>query len=126
MKPLDELLKKLKKKSVSLPSWMMPLGNEVIVYRGLHYARKFNPNHDPQNGQFTTAEGAGNTSHGEFQVASNDGTPGNNQAQNRQFRDAVRILKLTPEQAERLHREISDQNMGFHDILRTGRDMFDK
>jgi hypothetical protein len=38
---------------------MIPFGNEVIRYDGVEYMRKFNPYHDPHNGQFTTAEGAG-------------------------------------------------------------------
>lgn len=45
------------------------------------------------------------------------GTPGNNQAQNRQVRDVVRNIGLSPSQRDLLHREISGQNLGYHEIL---------
>lgn len=51
------------------------------------------------------------------QYAAGQGTPGNNQAQNKQFNDVVRIARLTPDQAQMLHREVSGQNYGFHEIL---------
>jgi hypothetical protein len=59
-------------------------------------------------------------------LVGSDGTPGGNQAQNKQFRDVVKILQLTPNQAQQLHREISSQGLGFHEILQIGRDMFGK
>lgn len=69
---------------------------------------------------------ANNADDSPMNIAANDGTPGNNQAQNRQFRDVVNILGLTPDQARQLHDEISGENYGFHEILQTGRDMFGK
>ena len=43
--------------------------------------------------------------------------PRNNQAQNKQFRDAVRDAGgLTKEQQQRLHREIGKENWGYHEI----------
>jgi hypothetical protein len=59
-------------------------------------------------------------------LVGNDGAPRNNQAQNRQFRAVVKILQLTPGQAQQLHREISGQGLGFHEILQIGREMFGK
>ena len=52
----------------------------------------------------------------------NGSTPGNNQAQNRQFRDATR--GLSKQQQEKLHREISHQGGGFHDIVDAVKNMF--
>jgi hypothetical protein len=60
------------------------------------------------------------------QLAANDGTPGNNQAQNKQVNDVVRILGLTRDQRKALHLEISGQNLGFHEILRIGREIKEK
>lgn len=56
-------------------------------------------------------------------LAANDGTPGNNQAQNKQVNDVVRILGLTKDERRQLHLEISGQNLGFHEILRIGREI---
>lgn len=53
-----------------------------------------------------------------------DGTPGNNQAQNAQVDAVVRILGLTKDQRQALHREISGENHGFQEILKTAKDMF--
>ncbi|WP_407947526.1 RHS repeat-associated core domain-containing protein [Paraburkholderia polaris] len=61
-----------------------------------------------------------------IQVAGSSGTPGNNQAQNKQFNDVVVKLRLTPGQARSLHEEISGQGLGYHEILERGRDMFNK
>jgi RHS repeat-associated protein len=44
------------------------------------------------------------------------GTPGNNQAQNKQFNDIVKKHKLTKDQSRKLHDEISGQNYGYHQI----------
>ena len=44
------------------------------------------------------------------------GTPGNNQAQNKQVRDIVTKYKLNKEQQRKLHDEISGQNYDFHTI----------
>ena len=54
------------------------------------------------------------------------GTPGNNQAQNKQFRDVVKKLKLNKEQQRELHDEITGQNYGYQEILETAKDMFGK
>lgn len=43
-----------------------------------------------------------------------DGTPGNNQAQNKQFRDATRGLSKS--QKRQVHDAITGQNMSFHEI----------
>ncbi|MEN3931795.1 hemagglutinin repeat-containing protein, partial [Microvirga sp. W0021] len=55
-----------------------------------------------------------------------DGTPGNNQAQNKQFRDIVTKLALSKAQARLLHEEITGQNYGYQEILQIGREMFGK
>ena len=47
---------------------------------------------------------------------SSDGTPGNNQAQNKQFRDIVVELGLTKDQARQLHEEITGQDMSYGEI----------
>ena len=57
-------------------------------------------------------------------LAADDGTPGNNQAQNKQFKDVVRILGLNKSQSRQLHDEISGENYGFNQILQIGQDMF--
>jgi hypothetical protein len=57
-------------------------------------------------------------------LAGAEGTPGNNQAQNKQFKAVVRTLGLNPGQARQLHDEISKQRLGYHEILQRGQDMF--
>ncbi len=58
------------------------------------------------------------------------GTPGNNQAQNRQFRDAVRNAekhlgrRLTKDEMRRVHDEITSQDFGFHEIVEAILGMF--
>ncbi|MFC7619196.1 PrsW family glutamic-type intramembrane protease [Microlunatus sp. GCM10028923] len=58
------------------------------------------------------------------------GTPGNNQAQNKQFKDAVRAANrdrdtpLTRDQVRRVHEEISGENLGYHEIIETIKAMF--
>jgi hypothetical protein len=60
----------------------------------------------------------------------NSGTPGNNQAQNKQFNDAVREIerkigrRLTPDEKRQLHDAISGQNYGYHEIVEEGLLMF--
>ncbi|WP_153075405.1 hemagglutinin repeat-containing protein [Paraburkholderia bonniea] len=54
------------------------------------------------------------------------GTPGNNQAQNKQFRAIVVQLGLTKDQQRLLHEEITGQNLGYHEILETAKGMFEK
>ncbi len=59
-----------------------------------------------------------------IQLAGGEGTPGNNQAQNRQFKAVVRALGLNQDQARRLHEEISGEGLGYHEMLERGQDMF--
>ncbi|WP_254905769.1 hypothetical protein [Paraburkholderia youngii] len=58
------------------------------------------------------------------ELAGSQGTPRNNQAQNRQTDDVARILRLTPGQSRQLHDEISGQGLGFHEIMERAKDMF--
>ncbi|GJH23930.1 hypothetical protein [Caballeronia novacaledonica] len=58
------------------------------------------------------------------ELAGSEGTPGNNQAQNKQFKAVVRALGLNQVQARRLHEEISKQGLGYHEMLERGKDMF--
>lgn len=58
------------------------------------------------------------------QLAGGEGTPGNNQAQNKQFRAVVKALGLNQDQANELHQEISKQGLGYHEIMQRGQDMF--
>lgn len=59
-----------------------------------------------------------------------DGSPRNDQAQSKQFNDAVREIerqigrRLTRDEKEQLHRAISKQNLGFHEIVAEGVGMF--
>jgi hypothetical protein len=59
-----------------------------------------------------------------LELAANDGTPGNNQAQNKRFADVARLLRLNKDQQTLLHEEISGQNYGYQEILNAARDMF--
>ncbi|MEM5436177.1 hypothetical protein [Paraburkholderia diazotrophica] len=59
------------------------------------------------------------------ELAGSEGTPRNNQAQNKQTDDVARILGLTPSQSRRLHDEISGEGLGFHEIMERAKDMFD-
>ena len=43
-------------------------------------------------------------------------TPGNNQAQNKQFNDATKDI-LNKDQQQKLHKELSKEGFGFHDIV---------
>jgi RHS repeat-associated protein len=59
------------------------------------------------------------------------GTPGNNQAQNKQFRDAVREIEhrlggisLDKDQRRQLHDDITGQDMGYQEIVERGVAMF--
>jgi hypothetical protein len=61
---------------------------------------------------------------------SGEGTPGSNQAQNKQFRDAIRQPErdlgrnLSKHEIRQVHDEITGQNMGFHEIVETIIGMF--
>lgn len=63
-------------------------------------------------------------------LMSSKGTPGNNQAQNKQFADAIREIerrigrKLSLDEIRRLHDAISGQGYGYHDIVEEGVGMF--
>ncbi|MGF6634454.1 hypothetical protein [Paraburkholderia sp. MM6662-R1] len=60
-----------------------------------------------------------------MELAGSEGRPRNNFAQNRQTNDVARILRLTPDQAQRLHYELgSEPPMGFHEIMERAKDMF--
>jgi hypothetical protein len=61
---------------------------------------------------------------GLVQLAANDGTPGNNQAQNAQMDAIVRILRLNKDQRRELHDVITGQNHGFQEVLSIAKDMF--
>jgi hypothetical protein len=58
------------------------------------------------------------------------GTPRSREAQNRQFNDAVRESerrigrRLSADERQRLHREISGQDFGYHEIVETAVNMF--
>jgi filamentous hemagglutinin len=52
------------------------------------------------------------------------GTPGNNQAQNKQFRSIVVGLSLSKAQARQLHEEITGQDLGYHEIRAIAIDLF--
>ncbi|WP_147309846.1 hypothetical protein [Paraburkholderia sp. BL6669N2] len=58
------------------------------------------------------------------ELAGSDGTPANNQAQNKQTDDIARILRLNPRQIRQLHDEISGEGLGFHEIMERAKDMF--
>jgi hypothetical protein len=61
---------------------------------------------------------------------SSSGTPGNNQAQNRQFRDAIRSAerdigrKLSKDEIRQVHDAISGENLGYHEIVELVKSMF--
>ncbi|CAD6562094.1 hypothetical protein ACFQ3P_37005 [Paraburkholderia sabiae] len=57
-------------------------------------------------------------------LAGGEGTPRGNQAQNRQFKAVVRALGLDQDQAQELHREISGQGLGYHEVLERAIDLF--
>jgi hypothetical protein len=59
-----------------------------------------------------------------FQLVADDGTPGNNQAQNAQVNSIVRVLGLNKDQRRQLHDEITGQNLGYQQILKIAKDMF--
>ena len=59
-----------------------------------------------------------------------DGAPKNNQAQNKQFKGAVKDIekkidkKLTHDNLEVLHDEITGKNLSYHEIVEVGVDLF--
>jgi hypothetical protein len=64
-------------------------------------------------------------------LQSSDGTPRNNQAQNKQFRGAVQVIQkilgrqLSKDEIRDLHDVISGMNYGFKEIIEEGLGMFD-
>ncbi|MGF6700491.1 hypothetical protein OKW38_005103 [Paraburkholderia sp. MM5496-R1] len=59
-----------------------------------------------------------------MQVAGSEGTPRNNQAQNKQFKAVVKALGLNKNQARQLHDDISKHGLGYHEMLERGQHMF--
>jgi len=57
------------------------------------------------------------------QLAGSGGTPGSRGAQQAQFRAIVREIGLSPGQAQLLHREISGQNLGYHQVKAIAREI---
>ncbi|MBC8721761.1 hypothetical protein F6X37_09200 [Paraburkholderia sp. 31.1] len=58
------------------------------------------------------------------ELAGAEGTPRNNQAQNKQFKAVVKALRLNQDQARQLHDDISKQGFGYHEMLERGQDLF--
>lgn len=56
----------------------------------------------------------------------NGKTPMNNRAQNRQTDAIAKQLKLTPQQARRLHDEVSGQGWDYQEILEYAKDLLKK
>ncbi|WP_206002417.1 hypothetical protein [Paraburkholderia antibiotica] len=59
------------------------------------------------------------------ELAGGDGRPGNNQAQNKQFKAVVKALGLSQDQARQLHDDIQDDEpMNYHGLLDSARSLF--
>jgi hypothetical protein len=62
---------------------------------------------------------------GAEELAAGDGRPGNNQAQNKQFRAVVKALGLNQDQARQLHDDIQDDDeMDYHGLMERAQDLF--
>ena len=85
------------------------------------FSKDLNVSHDamPDRG-IERSDTAASVVNDSIQIAGSTGSPANNQAQNAQFKAVVRILNLTPAQRQQLHREVSGQNYGYHEILQIG------
>ncbi|MGF6259388.1 hypothetical protein OKW49_000289 [Paraburkholderia youngii] len=59
-----------------------------------------------------------------MQLAGADGRPGNNQAQNKQFKAVVKALGLNKDQARRLHYDIQEDDLEFHGMMERALDLF--
>jgi hypothetical protein len=59
-----------------------------------------------------------------MQLAGADGRPGNNQAQNRQFKAVVKALGLNKDQARRLHYDIQSDDLEYHGMMERALDLF--
>ncbi|WP_326489855.1 hypothetical protein [Paraburkholderia sp. HP33-1] len=63
--------------------------------------------------------------HGDaMQLAGADGRPGNNQAQNRQFKAVVKALGLNKDQARRLHYDIQKDDLEYHGMMERALELF--
>ncbi|WP_316251717.1 hypothetical protein [Paraburkholderia sp. UCT2] len=58
------------------------------------------------------------------QLAGADGRPGNNQAQNKQFKAVVKALGLSKNQARRLHYDIQMDDLEYHGMMERALDLF--
>ncbi len=59
------------------------------------------------------------------ELAAGDGRPGNNQAQNKQFRSVVKALGLNQDQTRQLHDDIQDDDeMDYHGLMQRAQDLF--
>ncbi|MFT4067204.1 hypothetical protein [Paraburkholderia sp.] len=59
-----------------------------------------------------------------MQLAGADGRPGNNQAQNKQFKAVVKALGLNKDQARRLHYDIQEDYLEYHGMMERALDLF--
>jgi hypothetical protein len=75
---------------------------------------------DAQPFEYTPDALSGNV----VELAGGEGTPGNNQAQNKQFKAVVKAIGLDQCQARQLHEEISGEGLGYHEIMERAQDMF--
>ena len=73
---------------------------------------------------FGSGGGGGFLSTGRRIRGKNKRKPGDNERQNKQFRDVVRMLGLTEKEARRLHNAIQGLDLGFRELLEFARDMF--
>lgn len=73
----------------------------------------------------SSTRGSGDGSSGGFDKQ-RKGTPGNNQAQNKQFNDVVKELKLNKSQQRELHDAITGQGYTYQELLEEAKSMFDK
>lgn len=110
------------------------------------HERKYSPDQprvpagSAEGGQWTDAGGAGETRDGGGDEAERPGktspqtsaTPdpvriaADNQRQNKMVRDIAVQLRLSKDQKDQLHREISSQGYGYHQILQLAKEMFGK
>ncbi|MFO1083131.1 MAG: hypothetical protein U1E21_01075 [Reyranellaceae bacterium] len=74
-----------------------------------------------ERGRWTTGSGEPGPSGADGLLLAAD-----NRRQNKQVRDIVVQLGLTPDQQDQLHRAISGQGLTFQEILREAREMFNK
>ena len=81
------------------------------------------PNNDDDDDDYDDSYDDESNFGGRQKVGKNKGkAPGNNQAQNKQFRDATK--GLTKDQKRALHNEISGEGLGFHDIVNAAKNLW--